>query len=164
MLPWRRCLCAALLALAPGCASSPTLPPATQLQKRELQTRVYDAAEARLVLKAVVNTLLDEGYLIDDSNTELGVITASLSASSRSLWDRAMSVMSWGQHGGGKLKVVEMTANVEAYGSRTRVRLSARLVETSGEHSKVRLVEEPAFYQNLFAKLDKSLFLLAEKM
>jgi hypothetical protein len=60
--------------------------------------------------------------------------------------------------------VLEMTANVEAYGSRTRVRLSARLVETSGEHSKVRLVEEPAFYQNLFAKLDKSLFLLAEKM
>jgi len=112
----------------------------------------------------VVSTLLDDGYLIEESDTDLGVVTASLSTSSRSFWDKMVSVATYGMQGSGKLKVVEATVNVEAYGTSTRVRLSSRLVEKSGDTTKVQPIRDPEYYQAFFAKLDKSLFLLTEKL
>jgi hypothetical protein len=56
--------------------STTTNPPKTQLQVREYQTRYFEVNDKNIIMKAIVNTLLDDGYIIKNVNTELGIITA----------------------------------------------------------------------------------------
>jgi hypothetical protein len=56
--------------------STTTNPPKTQLQVREYQTRYFEVNDKNIIMKAVVNTLLDDGYIMKNVNTELGIITA----------------------------------------------------------------------------------------
>jgi len=48
----------------------------TQLEIREFQTRYFQVNDKNIVIKAVINTLLDEGYIIKNANTDIGFITA----------------------------------------------------------------------------------------
>ncbi len=60
-----------------ACSSSTTSnPPKTQLEVREYQTRYFEIKDKNIIMKAVINTLMDEGYIIKEANTELGIITA----------------------------------------------------------------------------------------
>ena len=58
-----------------------TNPPKTQLQVREYQTRYFEVNDKNIIMKAVVNTLLDDGYIIKNVNTYLGIITAEKGSS-----------------------------------------------------------------------------------
>ncbi len=62
-----------------ACASS-TTPRKTQLEIREYQTRYFEVKDKNLVMKAVVNTLMDEGYIIKNANNDLGIVTAEKAA------------------------------------------------------------------------------------
>ena len=48
----------------------------SQLEVREIQTHVYDTNDKMLVFKAVINTLQDEDYVIQNIEDELGYIRA----------------------------------------------------------------------------------------
>lgn len=48
----------------------------SQIEVREIQTHVYDTSDTNQVLKAVINTLQDEGYSILNIEDELGYIQA----------------------------------------------------------------------------------------
>lgn len=61
--------------------STTTNPPKTQLQVREYQTRYFEVNDKNIIMKAIVNTLLDDGYIIKNVNTELGIITAEKGSS-----------------------------------------------------------------------------------
>mgnify|MGYP001812705915 FL=1 len=50
---------------------------ATQLQIRSVQTREYDMADRIRVMRAVIATLLDLDFVIDEADSDLGVITAT---------------------------------------------------------------------------------------
>ena len=56
--------------------STTTNPPKTQLQVREYQTRYFEVNDKNIIMKAIVNTLLDDGYIIKNVNNDLGIITA----------------------------------------------------------------------------------------
>lgn len=69
------------LALGGGaCAttSESLLPRAPQapLELRQAQSRSFETADAHLVLKAALNVLQDEGFVIREANAELGLVTA----------------------------------------------------------------------------------------
>ncbi|MEO0144316.1 MAG: hypothetical protein ABIL49_00150 [candidate division WOR-3 bacterium] len=57
-----------------ACATK-TQTPKSQLEIREFQTRYFEVNDKNILTKAIVNTLLDEGYIIKNANTELGIIT-----------------------------------------------------------------------------------------
>ncbi|MEO0203132.1 MAG: hypothetical protein ABIL37_05385 [candidate division WOR-3 bacterium] len=59
-----------------ACATTTSQTPKTQLEVREYQTRFFQINDKNIILKAIVNTLLDEGYIIKNANTELGIINA----------------------------------------------------------------------------------------
>ncbi|PMP93365.1 MAG: hypothetical protein C0173_00810, partial [Desulfurella sp.] len=42
---------------------------------RSYQTRTYDTTNTKMVLKAMVNALQDEGFVIKVLNTDMGLIT-----------------------------------------------------------------------------------------
>ena len=66
----------ALALVAGGCASN-AKPPKTQLETRELQTRTFDTKDEKLVMKAMLNVLQDDGYVVKNAVTDLGLITAT---------------------------------------------------------------------------------------
>ncbi|MBU3740733.1 MAG: hypothetical protein FGM24_00445 [Candidatus Kapabacteria bacterium] len=54
-----------------------TRPQPTQLQTREFQTREYDTNDVKLVLKAVLNVLQDDGFVVKNAVPDLGLLTAA---------------------------------------------------------------------------------------
>ena len=60
-----------------GCATTAPPPPKTQLQVRQFQTRTYDTADQKMVMKALLNAYQDQGFIVKNANTDLGLLTAS---------------------------------------------------------------------------------------
>jgi hypothetical protein len=104
----------------------------TQLQKRSYQSRTFETADKEKVLRAVISTLQDLGFVIDRADLLLGSIS------------------------GTKLDghQVKITVSVRPKGNdRMLVRANAQF--------NITPIEDPKQYQNFFVSLEKSLFLTA---
>lgn len=60
-----------------GCVPMPPKPQQTQLQIREFQTRTYETKDTKMVMKAMLNVLQDDGFIVKNANVDLGLITAT---------------------------------------------------------------------------------------
>jgi hypothetical protein len=65
-----------ILFIVTACAVEPTTPEKTPLEIRELQTRSYDTKDTKMVLKAVMNALQDDNFIIQQANMDLGLLSA----------------------------------------------------------------------------------------
>jgi len=104
----------------------------TQLQKRSYQSRIFDTGDKEKVLRAIISTLQDLGFIIERSDLTLGSVS------------------------GTKLNAnqIKITVSVRPKGSdRMLVRANAQF--------NVSPVEDPKQYQDFFESLEKSLFLTA---
>jgi hypothetical protein len=149
-----------------GCATSGT-PQKSQLQIREYQTRSYDTNDTKMVMKAVLNTLQDEGYIVKNAVLDLGLLTAT---KEMDVEDKTQAVLltllrknkaTWLKN-----SIVEAAANVSDFGSQTRVRLNFQ-VKTYDNHGGVREVkqiDDAKFYQDFFSKVDKGIFIQKENL
>jgi hypothetical protein len=161
-----RAVTAAVALGALGCASSGGVPGKTQLELREFQTRTFETADPKLALRAAINTMLDDGFLIDSADAELGLLTATQKTSTRSFMGNVTMLMTYGMVKPWRLSVLEATVKVDEFGGGARVRVSFQLTEEGLTRSsaKAKPVLDPAFYQAFFSRLDKSVFLLKEKL
>ena len=170
----------ALLALLLGaCATVPesALPrgPHAPLELRQAQSRTFDAADARLVLKAALNVLQDEGYVIREANAEPGLVTGVMEWRSRQP-SQGLRVLKWVAAlptygaslllptGRTEFSAVEANVNVTPEAARTRVRISlvTKVTGKSGAIRSVAPVDDPLAYQRLLAGLDRAVFLEKE--
>jgi len=104
----------------------------TQLQKRSYQSRIFETADKEKVLRTIISTLQDLGFVIDRADLLLGSISATK-------LDRNQ---------------IRITVSVRPKGDdRMLVRANAQF--------NVSPVEDPKQYQNFFSSLEKSLFLTA---
>jgi hypothetical protein len=150
-------------------------PPQSPLELRQVQTRAFDVTDARLVLKAALNALQDEGYVIREANAELGLVTAVMEWQSRKP-NGGLRVLKWvaaiptygasllvptGRH---EFSAVEANVNVtqEAAGTRVRISLVSKVTEKNGTVRSVSPVQNPLAYQALLARLDKAVYLQKE--
>lgn len=121
-----------------ACLSPPGPPPKellalddAQMKIRSYQTRTFDFKDQNKVLRAVVASLQDLGFIIERANAPLGLVTA-------------------GKFGGGGL--VELTVTVRPKGTtQSEVRVNAIF--------NAKPVEDPKVYQNFFTVLERSLFI-----
>lgn len=104
----------------------------TQLQKRAYQSRAFDTTDKEKVLRAIISTLQDLGFVIDRADYTLGVISAT------------------------KLNVYQLKMTVS-----TRPRGKEQVLVRANAQFNIRPVEDPKPYQDFFASLEKSLFLTA---
>jgi hypothetical protein len=127
-----------LVFLAAGCGYSHKellKPPAEQAALRAMQTRAYDTVDEQKTLRAVIATLQDLGFVLDDANAALGIVSATK------------------LEGG----VVRITVTVRRHGEKqTAVRASAQSGETT--------ITDPASYQEFFVSLSKGMFLTAHEI
>jgi hypothetical protein len=162
-----------------ACASVPDSAgvrvPQSPLEVRQAQSRTFETADPRLVLKAALNVLQDQGFVIRHADAELGIVTAAMEWRSRTP-NRGLRVLKWVTvvptygasllipSGRTEVSAVEANVNVTPEGARTRVRISlvSRVTGKGGEVLRVMPVDDPLAYQRLLAGLDKAVFLEKE--
>ena len=161
--------------------------PKTQFEVREFQTREFDTNDVKLVMKAVLNVLQDDGFVVKNAVIDLGLLTATKElqlsgASSRGTAGNANTVDAWeeifnqifqtkGRSSSSgnrqadtrynKFKVIEVSVNVSEIGKRSRVRANflAKVLDNNGVQVEVYSVDDMKFYQDFFSKVDKGIFL-----
>ncbi|MCI0559354.1 MAG: hypothetical protein MN733_12740 [Nitrososphaera sp.] len=151
-----------LLGTVLGCAPMAPKPEQTQLQIREFQTRTYETKDTKMVMKAVMNTLQDDGYIIKEANLDLGLLTAQ----------KELDVTHHGEAlfltllGGSKARykknaLMEASANVSEFGKEMRVRVNfqSKIMDNQGGVMKLQQVDDTKFYQEFFSKVDNGIFI-----
>jgi hypothetical protein len=155
------------LLLAAGCKTTSTTPPKSQLEIRELQTRSYETNDVKLVMKVLVSVLQDEGFLVQNSSTDLGLLAATKQIRVESEQDFGTVLPQLSPNvKRRKNSVLDANVVVSEYGTGCRVRVSfqIKMLSKSGKVRDAVAVDDAAYYQRFFSKVDKGLFLQAEKL
>lgn len=163
--------CLLVLALAALAACAPVIPPAkTQLEVRAFQTYTFDTSDSKLVMKAIFNALQDDGFVVRNAVIELGLITATKEidlAPGRYTDSLGGSLFGWqAAPAFAKLEVNDFTGNVSELGEQTRIRISfqRKVLDSRGQVIEVQAIEDPEFYRDFFARIDKSVYLQKERL
>jgi hypothetical protein len=121
-----------------GCMMTTQKPAQSQVQIRQAQTRAYDQLDYNETLRAVVATLLDLGFIIDEANVDLGTVTGQ---------------RHWGDATGITVSVRQKEP------PRLIVRVNVRGTGSNPPYLRRRGYEDPQTYQDFFKALDKAMFL-----
>ncbi len=169
----------ALVLLASGCAATTQShlpgPPPAPLELRQAQSRIFETPDPRLVLKAALNVLQDQGFVIRHADAELGLVTAVTEWRSGRP-NQGLRILKWVAAlptygaslllptGRTEFSAIEAIVNVTPEAARTRVRVSlvAKVTDKEGNVQSVSPVDDPLPYQRLLAGLDKAVFLERE--
>ena len=145
-------------------------PQMTQLQKRQLQTREYETVEKNRILEVAVQVLQDDGFVISNANTELGLLSASKELHKRDVDDagnafvKGMFSMGAASVSSDEFSAIETNLTVTSFGDeRVRARMAARLSKTSTTGQiRYEQITEAKFYQDFFTQLEKGIFIEQE--
>jgi len=171
-------LAVALAVAGAGCAAGSGSRPvalASPLEVRTAQSREFDAADPRLVLKAALNALQDAGFTIRQTDAELGLVTGVAERKSRGV-NNGLRIFRWVAapftygssllipSGRNEFSTLEATVNVTREAGRTRARVSlvARVTDSEGRVRSVQAIADPLAYQGLLSRLDKAVYLERE--
>ena len=150
-----------------GCATTPATPPKTQLEIREFQTRDYDTSDIKMVMKSLLNVLQDDGYIVKAANVELGLLSASKEIDVESKGEAVLLSLLAGQHARWKKNsIIECSGNITEMGKvcKVRVNFQVKTMDNKGGVVEVKTIEDPKFYQEFFAKVDKGIFIGKQKL
>lgn len=153
----------AFIFLLSGCVLPPPTPPLTALEIRAIQTRSYDniAGRSKRIMKAVIDVLQDEGYIVSNADKELGFITARKEEDLSNNWGASFSLLGNRDFRYRKNSLTEASVNVTERGSNVKVRavFQTKVLDNLGGTMSVHQITQPDFYQDFFQKVDKGVFL-----
>jgi hypothetical protein len=127
-----------VLVLICSCAPSTKQVMATtesQVKLRAIQTRAYDTTDKEMMLRTVIATLQDLGFIIDKADDVLGTVS------------------------GTKLDTYALRITVMV-----RPRGKTQLMVRANAQYQIHAVEDPEPYQQFFESLSKALFLTAHQV
>ena len=169
----------ALLALAllvPGCTSIPedafALPPSS-LQDRQMQSRRFQTQDEAHLINSGIGVLQDLGYVIDEANSELGVLTASKTVDAERAGQivgavvlalLTGSVMETDDDQTIRVCLVLQPSLEDAGSSVARMTMQRVIMAHSGRVARVESITAPELYQAFFDKLSKAAFLEAHEI
>jgi len=107
----------------------------SQVKLRSIQSRVFDITDPNRLLRAIIATLQDLGFVIDDADETLGTVSGT-------------------KRSGHALR---MTVSIRPKGDN-------QMIVRSNAQYNLQTVEDPEPYQQFFAALSKSLFLEAQQI
>ncbi len=112
-------------------------PTAAQMKLRSFQTRTFDIENRNQAMRGVVAVLQDLGFIIERANEPLGLVTAAR-------FD-----------GTNYFSVVTVTVTV-------RPQTEGRMMVRVNALFNTKPIEDPKTYQNFFASLERSLFVMKQ--
>lgn len=154
----------------PNYSYSQARPQQTQLEKRQIQTKTYDSIDKATVMKAMLNVLQDDGFIVNNANPLLGFISGSKEFDVN---DQSINVgEDFGTNKvslafrGVRVAVIEATANVTEYGKDIKVRINfkRKLLNVYGNAQSIDEINNEKYYQDFFAKVDKAIFIQKQKI
>lgn len=166
-------LCLSAAAVMPAfdsTVSAEVMQQATQLEKRQFQTRTFPAKDKALVMKAMLNVLQDEGFIVNNANPLLGFISGSKEFDAK---DKSIDIQKEFGKSKGKLywsgvtvAVIEATANVTELGNEIKVRINfkRKLLNVYGNAQSIDEINDAEYYQEFFSKVDKAIFIQKQKI
>lgn len=163
-------ICLALPVCARKKVEEEIITPMSQLEKRQFQTRTYETIDKPLVMKAMLNVLQDEGFIVYNANPLLGFIygvkdfdTSDPNIDISKEFGLSKSRLNWN---GIKVATIETTANITEYGKSMRVRVNfkRKLLNVYGNAQFIDDVNDENYYQEFFSKVDKAIFLQKQKI
>jgi len=150
-----------------GCASHGVGidPKMTQLKIRGFQTRSYETDDSLMVMKALLNVLQDEFFIVKNADATLGLITATKEVD---LEDRGFFARLFSDEDDRWKKncIIECSGNVSKFGTHTRVRINFQMktFDNKGDVMEIVHIQDSKFYQEFFSKVDKGIFIAKEKL
>jgi len=165
-----------------GCATVPKgfLKPAEQsLKDRQLQMRQYETKDDGKIVTSVAGVLQDLGFILDNSETEVGFVAASKKADAKNagqitaavaldIASALFGVYSNTTAACDKAQMVKASVITQPSldGSKTVVRVTFQRIvwNMSNQISKIETVKEPSIYQKFYDSLSKAIFLEAEQI
>ena len=142
------------------------------LQQRQLQTRRFDSADEGKLLQASAGVLQDLGFTIDQSDTAVGVISASKNRDATETGQVVGAVLLTMLSGvpqtydkDQKIKASLVTRPVgDGRATAVRVTFQRYVWNSRGQVSKVEGLNDPQLYKEFFDKLSQSVFLTANEI
>lgn len=158
---------ACLVLMCCSCSARPPLPPRSQLQVREFETRQFDVRNSRRVMKSMLNVLQDDGFIVKNAVVDLGLITATknidLEDSTDVFW---RSLFMGDQALWQKNAEIEVSINCSEIrdGTKVRANFQRKILDNRGGIMQVENVDDPMFYQDFFSKVGKGIFLEGQNL
>ena len=164
-----------LSALSGGCNSirgTAFQAPSDYLQQRTLQTRRYENISEKDLLSASAGAIQDLGFNLEESETQLGVITASKDRDATEAGQVALAV-AVALFGGGVMAIDKnqtlraslVIRPTKASNSHlVRVTFQRIVRDTNGQITSAKAITQPEAYQEFFARLSKAVFLEGHKI
>ena len=137
----------------------------SQLEARQIQTRTYDTKDVKMIMKAMLNVLQDDNFIVKQVNLELGFLNATKEADLEDGWERFWAEFWKGKHASWKKNsIIDCTANVSEFGDQMKVRVNfqVKVLDNKGGCILVQQVNHPDYYQRFFSKVDKGIFIEKE--
>jgi len=156
-----------IMLLVGGCFTPK--PEKTQLEIREFQTRSYDTTDFKMVMKAVMDALQDEAFIIKQADLDLGFISAQkeldVTSGGEVFVSRFLAVFG----GSGRYRknsITEASGNISQFGDQIRVRVNFqnKIIDNQGKIVEIQQIDDQNFYQEFFSKVDKSIFIAKEEV
>ena len=116
----------------------------SQVKLRSMQTRAFDTKEKDKMLRTVISTLQDLGYIVNEANEVIGTVSA-----------RTTHI---------KYKFLEKKKYPLLITVTVRPRGETQLLVRANAQYNQKAVENPLVYQNFFTVLEKSMFLTAHEV
>lgn len=151
----------------------------SQLAKRQLETRKYQGIKEGEILAASAAVLQDLGYNLDNSESSLGVLTASKQRDATDAGEVAVAVLIALLGGGAtamsKEQTIRVSLVVRPLQEETKDRVAAkdtffvrvvfqRVVLRTDGSSYAQTLEDAEIYQGFFEKLSKAVFIEGQKI
>ncbi len=156
-----------------ACASYKDLyvPDTNYLERRNVETRIFDTTNTKELLIASAQLLQDMGYTITESDMEIGVITASKTREKGSTAGKAVLTILSALNGQKAVyedtqkfyvSIVSTKANNKQI--KTRVTFARIIYDNLGTVVKIEKLDDKNLYTEFFDKLGQSIFLTANNI
>jgi hypothetical protein len=142
------------------------------LKARQIQTRVFDTSDGRMILSASASVLQDLGFNLDETDRKLGLVVASKQRDATEAGQVALMLvvacftgLELPYDDTQKIQVSLVTYPVGERGDRTVVRaVFGRAIRNTCNDVRYEILEKPQIYQEFYGKLSKSVFLEAHQI
>jgi len=130
------------------------------MRVRTLQTHTFVGYDTKTITKEIISTLQDDGYMIKNASTEIGLLTAEQDINIEKFSSKFFAYLFSGRRARWKKhSVVELTTNITEKEGKTKVRVNylIRVFDNGGRVVDVHQILDEEIYTDFFTKIQKGL-------
>lgn len=146
----------------------------TSLQKRQIQCKKFRTLDEAAMLVASMEVLQDMGFMINESESKLGVIVGSKQRETDNRAQRVALIALTIMAGDGSLRGIESSHKIRVSlvttpdkskkNTTVRINFQHEIFDIEGNKVRAESLNEPELYVGFFDKLSKSVFLEAHEV